>query len=179
MVSLMVPSLMIQTFGFLEDNEFTKTFSTKQNIANNSWRRIWQNISVILHFVRIICLKNMFYIVFCPMPLKTDCSVSSSSIFQGLSREKMILLAELTGSDYTDGVESVGPVTALEILAEFNGCGLNPLKEFRSWWEKHQVDLSLPPGSKLKEKLIKLRLPDGMRNSPNFSFKLLTLTVNF
>lgn len=51
----------------------------------------------------------------------------------------MILLAELTGSDYTDGVESVGPVTALEILAEFPGSGLDPLKKFKAWWEKFQV----------------------------------------
>ena len=29
----------------------------------------------------------------------------------GLSREKLILLAMLTGSDYTDGIDSVGPVT--------------------------------------------------------------------
>ena len=34
----------------------------------------------------------------------------------GLTREKMILIAMLTGSDYTEGVEGVGPVTALEIL---------------------------------------------------------------
>ncbi len=51
----------------------------------------------------------------------------------------MILLAELTGSDYTDGIESVGPVTALEILAEFPGPGLDPLKNFKTWWEKYQV----------------------------------------
>jgi len=44
----------------------------------------------------------------------------------GLSREKMVLLAMLTGSDYTDGVEGVGPVTALEILAEFPGTGWIP-----------------------------------------------------
>lgn len=80
---------------------------------------------------------------------------------KGLSREKMILLAELTGSDYTDGVESVGPVTALEILADFPGNGIEPLKQFREWWEKHQKDLTLPPGSKLREKLVRLKLPYG------------------
>ncbi|KAJ0182074.1 hypothetical protein K1T71_002796 [Dendrolimus kikuchii] len=36
-----------------------------------------------------------------------------------LSREQLILLALLVGSDYTPGVTGVGPVTALEILASF------------------------------------------------------------
>ncbi|KAG6450420.1 hypothetical protein O3G_MSEX006561 [Manduca sexta] len=36
-----------------------------------------------------------------------------------LTREKLILLALLVGSDYTTGVSGVGPVTALEILANF------------------------------------------------------------
>ncbi|CAG9566583.1 unnamed protein product [Danaus chrysippus] len=36
-----------------------------------------------------------------------------------LSREKLVLLALLVGSDYTVGVTGVGPVTALEILASF------------------------------------------------------------
>ena len=80
----------------------------------------------------------------------------------------MILLAEMTGSDYTDGIESVGPVTALEILADFPGNGLEPLRYFRDWWEKHQKDYNLPPGTKLREKLVRLRLPNGkifmMRN---------------
>lgn len=74
----------------------------------------------------------------------------------------MILLAELTGSDYTDGIESVGPVTALEILADFPGSGIDPLLQFKTWWEKHQRDYTLPPGSKLREKLVRLRLPQGI-----------------
>jgi DNA excision repair protein ERCC-5 len=73
----------------------------------------------------------------------------------------MILLAELTGSDYTDGVESVGPVTALEILADFPGNGMEPLQKFRDWWLKYHKDYNLPPGSKLREKLVRLRLPNG------------------
>ncbi|XP_075992652.1 rad2 superfamily protein mus201 [Anticarsia gemmatalis] len=36
-----------------------------------------------------------------------------------LSREQLVLLALLVGSDYTTGVTGVGPVTAMEILASF------------------------------------------------------------
>lgn len=79
----------------------------------------------------------------------------------GLSREKLILLALLTGSDYTDGVESVGPVTALEILAEFPGPGLTPLKLFKSWWDESHKNVAAPPGSKLREKLRRLQLPEN------------------
>lgn len=39
--------------------------------------------------------------------------------FLDLTREKLVLLALLVGSDYTTGVSGVGPVTALEILASF------------------------------------------------------------
>ncbi len=39
----------------------------------------------------------------------------------------MIALALLCGSDYTPGVAGVGPVTALEVLAEFPGDGIEPL----------------------------------------------------
>lgn len=79
----------------------------------------------------------------------------------GLSREKMILVALLTGSDYTDGIESVGPVTAMEILAEFPGVGLEPLREFKTWWDLHHGEKSLPPGSRQREKLRKLKLPES------------------
>lgn len=36
-----------------------------------------------------------------------------------LSREQLIQFAMLVGSDYTTGIQNVGPVTALEILAAF------------------------------------------------------------
>lgn len=49
-----------------------------------------------------------------------------------LSREQLISLAQLLGSDYTDGLSGVGPVTAVEILSEFPG--RNGLDQFREWW---------------------------------------------
>jgi DNA excision repair protein ERCC-5 len=49
-----------------------------------------------------------------------------------LSREQLISLAQLLGSDYTEGLTGVGPVTALEILSEFPG--KDGLAEFRDWW---------------------------------------------
>lgn len=47
-----------------------------------------------------------------------------------LSREKLIDIAQLLGSDYTTGIPGIGPVTALELLSEFSG-----LTEFREWWD--------------------------------------------
>lgn len=49
----------------------------------------------------------------------------------GLDRTKLINLAYLLGSDYTEGVPGVGYVTGMEILNEFPGSGLEPLMEFR------------------------------------------------
>ncbi|KAK5109690.1 hypothetical protein LTR62_006812 [Meristemomyces frigidus] len=56
-----------------------------------------------------------------------------------LTREKMIAVAQLLGSDYTEGLAGVGPVTALEILSEFPG----GLAEFRDWWGAVQMQ-SIP-----------------------------------
>lgn len=61
----------------------------------------------------------------------------------------MILLALLVGSDYTTGLQGIGPVTALEILATFpnnktQGSNLpeqliTGLVEFRTWFSKGQI----------------------------------------
>ncbi|XP_044750492.1 DNA excision repair protein ERCC-5 homolog [Coccinella septempunctata] len=62
-----------------------------------------------------------------------------------LTREQMILLALLVGSDYTTGLQGVGPVTAMEILANFPPSStssftlshnqlLMGLNEFKSWF---------------------------------------------
>ncbi|KAL7817300.1 hypothetical protein V8C26DRAFT_398640 [Trichoderma gracile] len=53
-----------------------------------------------------------------------------------LSREQLISLAQLLGSDYTEGLPGVGPVTAVEILSEFPG--KDGLEQFREWWKEVQ-----------------------------------------
>ncbi|CAK7565067.1 MAG: DNA repair protein rad2 [Sporothrix epigloea] len=53
-----------------------------------------------------------------------------------LTREKLIAIAQLLGSDYTDGLPGIGPVTAMEIISEFPS--KNGLEEFRAWWQDVQ-----------------------------------------
>ncbi|KAF2651772.1 PIN domain-like protein [Lophiostoma macrostomum CBS 122681] len=69
--------------------------------------------------------KNMFNAAkFVECYLATDLTTEFS-----LTREKLIAIAQLLGSDYTTGIPGIGPVTALEILSEFTD-----LKEFKEWW---------------------------------------------
>ncbi|RHZ70878.1 hypothetical protein CDV55_102010 [Aspergillus turcosus] len=56
-----------------------------------------------------------------------------------LHRRKLISLAHLLGSDYTEGISGIGPVTALEILTEFSS-----LEEFRDWWTQIHTGMSIP-----------------------------------
>lgn len=53
-----------------------------------------------------------------------------------LSRDQLISLAQLLGSDYTEGIPGVGPVTALEVLSEFTG--KDGLEGFKEWWQDVQ-----------------------------------------
>jgi DNA excision repair protein ERCC-5 len=52
-----------------------------------------------------------------------------------LTRDKMIAVAQLLGSDYTEGLTGVGPVTALEIISEFQN-----LERFRDWFVGVQMN---------------------------------------
>ncbi|OWF45723.1 DNA repair protein complementing XP-G cells-like [Mizuhopecten yessoensis] len=60
-----------------------------------------------------------------PVQVPPGTELSVADIAEGLRREKMINIALLCGSDYTLGVQRVGPVFAPEIMAEFQG-GKNP-----------------------------------------------------
>jgi DNA excision repair protein ERCC-5 len=51
--------------------------------------------------------------------------------FAVLSRPQLINLALVCGSDYTTGIQGAGPVTAMEIMAEFPGDGIESLKLFK------------------------------------------------
>ncbi|KAK7914263.1 DNA excision repair protein [Apiospora marii] len=91
-----------------------------------------------------------------------------------LSREQLISLAHLLGSDYTEGLPGVGPVTAVEILSEFPG--REGLEEFRDWWQDVQTQnrpKEADAGSKFRKKFrkaqgTKLFLPLGFPNPAVF-----------
>ena len=79
-----------------------------------------------------------------------------------MEREQLIQMALLTGSDYTEGVETVGPVTALEIMAEFpNTEGLNGLERFRDWLHRVQSKKNAPPENKIRQKIRHLKINSG------------------
>lgn len=91
-----------------------------------------------------------------------------------LSREQLISLAHLLGSDYTEGLPGVGPVTAVEILSEFPG--KDGLEKFREWWKEVQsqtrpkeADASSSFRRKFrKSQAAKLFLPLGFPSSAVF-----------
>ena len=78
-----------------------------------------------------------------------------------LDRQKLIRIAHLLGSDYTEGLPNVGPVTALEILSEFD-----TLEQFSEWWGTVQMgqklsaeDAAKPFRRKFRKNASKLFLP--------------------
>ncbi|KAK2043048.1 DNA excision repair protein [Colletotrichum somersetense] len=87
-----------------------------------------------------------------------------------LSREQLIAIAQLLGSDYTEGLPGVGPVTAVEILSEFPG--KDGLNRFKEWWQDVQMnnrpketDAGSPFRRKFrKSQATKLFLPSGFPN---------------
>jgi DNA excision repair protein ERCC-5 len=59
-----------------------------------------------------------------------ECYLANDLVSEfSLSRDKLIAIAQLLGSDYTTGIPGIGPVTALELLAEFPD-----LQDFKDWW---------------------------------------------
>lgn len=75
-----------------------------------------------------------------------------------MTRETLVCFAMLVGSDYTDGIQNVGPVAALEVLSEFPGEGLDPLIKLKRWRENYARDGKLY--SKNRTKFLKWHLPE-------------------
>lgn len=77
-----------------------------------------------------------------------------------LHRRKLISFAHLLGSDYTEGIPGIGPVTALEIVTEFSS-----LEEFRDWWTQVQMGMNNTDDAhaafrkKFRKKAAKMFLP--------------------
>ncbi len=73
-----------------------------------------------------------------------------------LDREKLIALALLLGSDYTEGVRGVGVATAMEIIGLFDS-----LDDFKAWWQRpsHEHDDDpADPHADAKKRLVRLPL---------------------
>ncbi|KAH7106359.1 hypothetical protein BKA62DRAFT_686909 [Auriculariales sp. MPI-PUGE-AT-0066] len=86
----------------------------------------------------------------------------------GLDRDKLIRLAYLLGSDYVEGLPGVGPVLAMELLAEFPGH--DGLHKFKEWWVKvqsgkdKQEDTNSAFRKRFKRKFKTLHLPSEWPN---------------
>lgn len=99
-----------------------------------------------------------------------ECYISSEIETRlGLSQDKLIELALLLGSDYTDGIRGIGPVLAMEILAEFG-----TLENFKKWFDKNTLTTAaknLDNSTPLKKSLLtkiksgKFFLPENFPDS--------------
>ncbi|BFZ00205.1 hypothetical protein BsWGS_03244 [Bradybaena similaris] len=78
----------------------------------------------------------------------------------GINRTQLINIALLCGSDYTEGIQGVGPVRALEIMAEFPGDGLEGLYSFRNWWSR-ATSQTFTSGNKVRARLKDLKVIPG------------------
>ncbi|RCK59312.1 DNA repair protein RAD2 [Candida viswanathii] len=74
----------------------------------------------------------------------------------GLTRKKLIELALLLGSDYTEGIKGIGPVLAMEILAEFGS-----LEKFKEWFDLHTRALSDRSNTSTLQKNLLSRIKKG------------------
>ena len=78
-----------------------------------------------------------------------------------LDREDLISIALLCGSDYTDGVQGLGPVGAMELMSDFPGKGIHQLRTFKSWWDYAQKHPKVHSESKVRSKLRQLYVKEG------------------
>lgn len=150
--SSMVQLQMIRTFGCLEGSAFIKISSTTTKKFFNIVFATYSIISVSL-------------IAFSWARKKDDAKVRNKAYhyFPELTRNEMIRLALLVGSDYTVGLTGIGPVTALEILAAFPSEGDDLLQGLTNfcWWMK-SGRVAGPGRTTLRNKLQNLEVHKGI-----------------
>ncbi|CAH2355234.1 DNA repair protein Rad2p [[Candida] railenensis] len=96
--------------------------------------------------------KNMFN-----QKSYVECYISSEIDSRlGLDQGKLIELALLLGSDYTEGIKGIGPVLAVEILAEFGS-----LRNFKDWFDKNTLKLSDADNSTSLKKSLLSKIKTG------------------
>lgn len=103
--------------------------------------------------------KNVYKNFFVNTKYILNFKIEDLKKFYGLDRTKFICLAMLCGSDYTLGVDGVGPVTALEILSQFPGEGLQCLIQFARWHHRCKSSANPRPDNSQRAKFLKLCLP--------------------
>lgn len=81
----------------------------------------------------------------------------------GLNQHRLIELGLLLGSDYTDGVKGIGPVLAMEILAEFGN-----LVEFKLWYDKAVLRQHQDSLTSVKKTLLNRITTNKLYLSPHF-----------
>lgn len=83
-------------------------------------------------------------------------SMSDVDARLGLNQDKLIELGLMLGSDYTEGIKGIGPVLAMEILAEFGN-----LKEFKRWYKDHTTKITRNDNSTGVRKNLLNRIKSG------------------
>ena len=91
----------------------------------------------------------------------------------GLDRVKMITMAVLCGSDYTEGLEGIGSVGAMEVLSEFRGEGIECLQNLKKWWSVAHKGVSALQHSKIRQKLTQVNIPNSFPNESVFEAYLV------
>lgn len=86
---------------------------------------IYVNTFFYLWTIRLWFWETLSPSVFFPLQWPVNVYIS------GLNRDILINMALLCGSDYTEGIPGVGPVTAMEILSEFPAVDSSSLQAFK------------------------------------------------
>jgi flap endonuclease-1 len=126
------------------------------------------------------------YIMIEPEEIKLKETVDSL----GISREKMIWIGLLVGTDFNKGVKRVGPKTALKLVKEYDD--LNELTKFVEEKYEHEFEVELdelvgffmnPPYEEVKEKMIwgqvkKDKIIDMLVEKHDFAHERIEKTID-